>query len=111
MNLPKVDLLPEIESMANPYAELNSTKHRADKEMKGIRQELMDLTGPVFKGRADSVDLSISFIEPSLVVDGTLLKQQYPDIGSKCNGPKSKGRLYFRGYFLFWENSNDITNM
>ena len=80
MNLPKVDLPPEIEALASKYAELNSTKHRADKEMKNIRQELMDFTGPVFKGRADTVDLIVSFVEPSLVVDGTVLKQQYPDV-------------------------------
>ena len=80
MNMAKVELPPEIEALAGKYAELNSSKNRADKEMKSIRQELMDFTGPVFKGRSDSVDLVVSFVEPSLVVDGTLLKKQYPDI-------------------------------
>ncbi len=82
MNVPKVDLPPEIEALAGKYAELNGTKNRADKEMKSIRQELMDFTGPVFKGRSNTVDLLVSFVAPSQVVDSDQLKKQHPDIYS-----------------------------
>lgn len=66
--------------MAFRYAELNSTKKHVDREMKGIRQELLDFTGSVFKGRSDTVDLIVSTVDPSLIVDGELLRQHYPDI-------------------------------
>lgn len=80
MTLPKVELPPEIEALANKYAALNSTKSRAEKEMKVIRQELVDFTGPVFKGRSDTVDLIVSSVAPGMTVDAELLKKQYPDI-------------------------------
>jgi len=80
MTLPEVDLPPEIEALAVKYAALNGTKNHAEKELKSIRQELVDFTGPVFKGRSDSVDLVVSYVAPSMVIDGTLLKKEYPDI-------------------------------
>lgn len=82
MALPKVELPPEIESLASRFAELNATKRLAEKEMKGIRQELVDFTGPVFKGRSDSVDLVVTFVDPSLIVDGDRLRIEYPDVYS-----------------------------
>ena len=82
MALPKVELPPEIELLASKYAELNSTKRVAEKEMKGIRQELLDFTGPKFKGRSDTIDLVTTFVDPSLIVDGDRLRQQYPDVYS-----------------------------
>jgi hypothetical protein len=80
MTVPKVELPPEIEALANKYAQLNGTKSRAEKEMKSIRQELVDFTGPVFKGRSNTVDLLVSSVAPSMTIDGELLKSQYPDI-------------------------------
>ncbi len=80
MTLPEVDLPPEIEALAVKYAALNGTKNHAEKELKSIRQELVDFTGPVFKGRSDTVDLVVSYVAPSMVVDTTLLKKEYPDI-------------------------------
>lgn len=80
MALPKVELPPEIEALANKYAELNSTKNLADKQMKNIRQELLDFTGPIFKGRSDTVDLVVSSVAPSKALDADLLKEKYPDI-------------------------------
>ena len=80
MMLPKVDLPPEIEMLARKYAELNSTKSQTEREMKSIRQELLDFTGPAFKGRSASVDLLVSSVASSLTVDGERLKEQYPDI-------------------------------
>jgi hypothetical protein len=80
MMLPKVELPPEIEQLAGKYAELNSTKGHAEKEMKAIRQELLDFTGPVFKGRSEKFDLLVSSIATSLSVDNALLKKQYPDV-------------------------------
>jgi len=80
MALPKVELPPEIEALANKYVELNSTKNLADKQMKNIRQELLDFTGPVFKGRSDTVDLVVSSVAPSKALDAELLKEKYPDI-------------------------------
>lgn len=80
MALPKVELPPEIEALANKYAELNSTKNSADKQMKSIRQELLDFTGPVFKGRSDTVALVVSSVAPSKALDAELLQKQYPDI-------------------------------
>lgn len=80
ISLPQVDLPPEIESLAFRYAELNGTKNSAEKEMKVIRQELLDFTGPVFKGRGDTVDLVVTSVQPSKSLDADLLKQKYPDI-------------------------------
>ena len=80
MTLPKVDLPPEIEALANKYAQLNVTKSKAEKEMKSIRQELVEFTGPVFKGRSNTVDLLVSYVEPTMIVDGSIVKKEYPDI-------------------------------
>ena len=80
MSVPKVDLPPEIEALANKYAQLNSTKSKAEKEMKSIRQELVEFTGPVFKGRSNTVDLLVSYVEPTMIVDGSIVKKEYPDI-------------------------------
>lgn len=80
MTLPKVLLPPEIEMIAQKYAELNSTKSHAEKEMKSIRKELLDYSGPIFKGRSDTVDLVVSSVASSMTVDSALLKKQYPDV-------------------------------
>ena len=66
--------------LANKYVELNSVKNSADKQLKNIRQELIDFTGPVFKGRSETVDLVVSSVASSMVVDSNLLKNNYPDI-------------------------------
>ena len=44
MTLPKVILPPEIEMLTGKYAELNSTKSLAEREMKSIRQESIEKT-------------------------------------------------------------------
>ena len=80
MILPKVALPPEIEMLAGKYAELNSTKSHAEKEMKSIKQELLDFTGPKFSGASDNYSLLVSSIASSMMVDGNLLRSQYPDI-------------------------------
>lgn len=78
-----VQLPPEVEMQALKYAELNDTKSHAEKEMKSIRQELVDYTGPKFRGRTESLDLTVSWVEPSLTVDAAILKNNYPDIYPK----------------------------
>lgn len=80
MILPQVQLPPEIEMLAAKYAELNSAKGIAEKEMKAIRQELTDFTGPEFRGRTDALDLVVSSVDSSMIVDGPLLKRLYPDV-------------------------------
>lgn len=80
MTLPNVQLPPEIEMLAGKYAELNGTKNHAEKEMKCIRQELLEFTGPVFKGRSTNFDLLVSSVAASMSVDTALLKKQYPDV-------------------------------
>ncbi len=80
MAMPQVELPDEIESLASKYVELGQIRNEADREMKSIREELLEFTGPTFKGRSDSIDLIVSSVAPSMVVDGKLLKQQYPDI-------------------------------
>lgn len=80
MSAPSVQLPPEVEMLAGKYAELNATKSRAEKEMKAIRQELVDFTGPSFRGRSEGYDLTVTAVEPSLTVDGSLVKKLYPDI-------------------------------
>ena len=80
MTMPKVELPPEIEALAAKYAALNGAKSRAEKEMKSIRQELVEFTGPVFKGRSATVDLVVSSVASGMTVDSELLKQQYPEI-------------------------------
>ena len=66
--------------MANKYVELGGIRNEADREMRSIREELLEFTGPAFKGRSDAVDLVVSSVAPSQVVDSKLLKKQYPDI-------------------------------
>lgn len=77
---PPIDLPVEVEMLAQKYAELNGVKTQADKELKSIRQELVDYTGPRFKGHSDRCDLTVSYVEPSMTVDGTLLKKHFPDV-------------------------------
>ena len=80
MTLPRVQLPPEVEALAGRYNELHSTKSHAEKEMKVIREELLDFTGPSFKGRSDNYDLQVSSVASTMTVDASLLKKQYPDI-------------------------------
>jgi len=78
--LPHVELPPEIEAMANKFVELGGIRNEADREMRSIREELLEFTGPVFKGRSETIDLVVSSVAASQVVDSKLLKKQYPDI-------------------------------
>jgi len=80
MTLPSVVLPTEIEAMAGKYNELNRTKNLAEKELQALRREIMDFTGPVFRGRSDNYDLVVTSIAPSMTVDASLLKKQYPDL-------------------------------
>lgn len=80
MSLPKIALPPEIEALAGKYAELNSSRIKAEKELKAIRQELTDFTGPSFKGQSERFSLQVTSVPPSLTVDAGLLRQQYPQI-------------------------------
>ncbi|NVN91872.1 MAG: hypothetical protein HXX11_14890 [Desulfuromonadales bacterium] len=80
MALPEVELPTEIEAKANKYVELNEIRYEADRKMRSIREELLAFTGPVFKGRSDTIDLVASTVGPSMVVDSPLLRKQYPDI-------------------------------
>lgn len=80
MSLPKVELPPEVEMLAIKYAELNETKCRAEKEMKMVRQELTDFTGPAFRGRTAALDLTVTAVDESLTVDGSLVKKLYPEV-------------------------------
>lgn len=84
-----VELPPEVEAMAILYAELNSAKSKAEKEMKGIRAELLDFTGPSFKGRTETLSISSSTISSGVSVDAALLKQQFPDVYKQVLKPKT----------------------
>ncbi len=80
MALPEVELPPEIEAMANKFIELNDIRYEADRRMRGIREGLLEFTGPIFKGRSETIDLVVSSVAPSMIVDSKLLKKQYPDV-------------------------------
>lgn len=80
MALPEIDLPPEIEALATKYVELGSIRNDADHEMRCIREELLEFTGPVFRGRCDGIDLVVTSVAPSKVVDSQRLKKQFPDI-------------------------------
>lgn len=75
--------------MASKYAELNATKSAAEKEMKSIRQELIDFTGLTFKGRSDHFDLTVSTVDGGMTVDSNLLRQQHPQIYDEVLKPRS----------------------
>ena len=77
---PPVDLPIEVELMAHKYSELSVVKNKAEKELKGIRQELVDFTGPRFRGHSERYDLAVSFVEPASAVDAALLKEQFPEV-------------------------------
>lgn len=89
MSLPKVQLPPEIEMIAAKYAELNGTKTAAEKEMKAIRQELIDYTGSTFKGQTERLSLTVSTVADSVTVDANLLKLQHPEIYQQVLKPKA----------------------
>lgn len=89
MSLPKVELPAEIEMLASKYAELNDTKKKAEKEMTSIRQELVDFTGPSFKGRSECCDLTVSTVEGSMTVDSALLKSLYPEVYPNVLKPRA----------------------
>ncbi|QXE87376.1 hypothetical protein KP003_02915 [Geomonas nitrogeniifigens] len=80
MVLPRVNLPDEIEMLAGKYLELNTEKVRAEKEMKAIRQELVDFTGSSFKGRSANYDLTVTAVDGGMAVDASLLKSLHPDI-------------------------------
>lgn len=80
MALPEVELPPEVEALANRYLKLNEVKHAADTKLKNIREGLLEFTGPLFKGRTETIELVVSSVAPSMVVDSKLLKKQYPDV-------------------------------
>ena len=77
---PPVDLPEEVEMLAQKYAALNGVKSKAEKELKGLRQELVDFTGPRFRGHSSRIDLVVNFVEPAMAVDSALLKEQFPEI-------------------------------
>ena len=66
--------------LAGKYAELNGIKSRTEKELKTVRQELIDYTGSSYKGRSDNYALTVSSVQSSMSVDGPLLKQLFPDV-------------------------------
>ena len=80
MALPIVSLPPEVDMLAGKYAELNGIKSRTEKELKTVRQELIDYTGSSYKGRSDNYALTVSSVQSSMSVDGPLLKQLFPDV-------------------------------
>lgn len=80
LHVPKVALPVEIEALAEKYAQLNSTRSTAEKQMKSIRQELMGFTGESFKGGSSKISLIVSSVAPSMSVDAELLKERYPGI-------------------------------
>ena len=80
MTLPKVRLPDEIEMLAGKYSELNEVKGKAEKEMRAIRQELVDFTGPAFKGCSDNYTLTVTSVEGGMTVDSSLLRTLHPDI-------------------------------
>lgn len=89
MNLPKVELPPEIDMIAAKYAEMNVIKAAAEKEMKSIRQQLLDFTGSSFKGRSDRFDLVVSTVADGVTVDANLLKLQHPQVYQEVLKPKA----------------------
>lgn len=80
MAMPVVNLPPEIEAMSNKYVELNDERHEADRLMKSLRESLLEFTGPAFRGSSETIDLVVTSVAPSMVVDSQLLKKQHPDI-------------------------------
>lgn len=89
MSLPKVQLPPEIEMIAAKYAELNGTKTASEKEMKAIRQELIDYTGSSFKGQTERLALTVSTVADSVTIDANLLKLQHPEVYQAVIKPKA----------------------
>ncbi|MBJ6799751.1 PD-(D/E)XK nuclease family protein [Geomonas propionica] len=88
MAMPVVPLPAEVEMVARKYAELNQTKAAAEKELKSLRQELIDYTGGSFRGRCGELDLSVSTVQPSPSVDAALLKQLFPDVYTQVLKPR-----------------------
>lgn len=80
MALAEVELPPEIEAMGNKYIQLSDIRSEADRRMRTIRDELLAFTGPVFKGRSDTIELIASMVGPSTMVDSQLLRREYPDV-------------------------------
>lgn len=80
MTVPEVELPPDIEALANRYLKLHEVRHAADTRLRNIREGLLGFTGPSFRGRSDSIELIASSVGPTVMVDGKLLKLQYPDV-------------------------------
>lgn len=89
MSLPKVELPPEIEMVASKYAELNGAKTAAERELKAIRQQLLDYTGSAFKGQTERLALTVSTVADSVTVDANLLKLQHPEVYQAVLKPKA----------------------
>jgi len=80
MTMPEVELPPEIETLAHRYLKLHEVRHAADTKLKNIREGLLEFTGPSFRGRSDTIELIVSSVGPTAMVDSKLLKLQYPDV-------------------------------
>lgn len=76
----EADIPGELEALARRYAELNSMKNGAEKELRAMKDEIVAATGDSFKGCNDALAIIVNTVPPATTVDSALLRKLHPDI-------------------------------
>lgn len=76
----EADIPGELEALARRYAELNSMKNSAEKELRAMKDEIIAATGESFRGCNDNLAIIVNTVPPSVTVDSALLRKLHPDI-------------------------------
>ena len=88
-----VNLPDDVHQMLEQYSMLSDVKNKAEKDLKGLKEEIVEFTGPRFKGRSDGHSdnfvLNVTTVEGGSMVDTALLREVYPDIFQEVQKPKS----------------------
>jgi hypothetical protein len=85
----EADIPGELESLARRYAELNSMKNGAEKELRTLKEEIISATGESFRGCNDNLAIIVNTVPPSITVDSALLRKRYPDVYDDVIKPKA----------------------
>lgn len=80
---------PEVDHMAQRYAELSEGKAEIDREMKYLKGEILSFFGERFRGNTEHVTIVVSTIGPSETVDSKLLQSDFPEIYGQVRKPRA----------------------
>ncbi|WP_020678097.1 hypothetical protein [Geopsychrobacter electrodiphilus] len=76
----EIEIPQEIRNLVARYLEKSEGKRSLDKEIKGLKNEILSFTGTNFKGHADLLQICASEVGPSEAVDSKRLKEAFPEV-------------------------------